>query len=266
MQDPHSHEAPRGATPIGPAGELRDVQVPELLWQLHETGRTGCLRVQRGDVVKQLWLTQGQPVFARSNQSSDRLTDRLLARGLLSRAQYDAAQHLIATREGKRIGELLIEAGLIRQRELNESLGEHLLRMLDSMFLWIDGSYQFEADVVCAEPVTLTTPTAAIIMGGARHRIPLKRLWESIGDRDQRPQLADQDRSDTGRAALTAELQLEPSEANWLAQLDGSRTLNAMLNDWDADEHELISLIYTLKMMGRLELVTREHLPFLPRR
>ena len=265
MQDPHSQEPPPGASLIGPAGELRDVQIPELLWQLHEAGRTGCLRVQRGDVVKQLWLIHGQPVFARSNQSSDRLTDRLLARGLLSRAQYDAAQNLIATREGKRIGQLLIEAGLIRSRELSESLGEHLLRMLDAMFLWIDGSYRFEADVVCTEPVTLDTPTAAIIMGGARHRIPLKRLWETVGLRDQRPQLADTDRSDPGRAALVAELQLEPSEANWLAQLDGSRTLGAMLRDFDADEHELLSLVYTLKLMGRLKLITRAHLPFIPR-
>ena len=264
MQDEHRQEPPPGASLIGPTGELRDVQVPELLWQLHETGRTGCLRVQRGDVVKQLWLTQGQPVFARSNQSSDRLTDRLLARGLLSRAQYDAAQQLIATGEGKRIGELLVEAGLIRPRELNESLGEHLLRMLDSMFMWIDGSYRFEGDVVCTEPVTLDTPTAAIIMGGARHRISLKRLWEAVGLRDQRPQLGDGERSDGGRAALVSELQLVPSEANWLPQLDGSRTLGAMLRDFDADEHELLSLVYTLRLMGHLELITRAHLPFIP--
>lgn len=235
-------------------GELRDLQVPALLWQLHESGRTGCLRVQHGDVVKQLWLTQGQPVFARSNQSSDRLTDRLLARGLLSRAQYDAAQNLIASRHGKRIGELLIDAGLIRTRELNESLGEHLLRMLDSMFLWTDGSWQFEADVVCAEPVTLNTPTAAIIMGGARHRISLKRLWEAVGARHLRPLLAEADRLGAGRDALLEELRLEPSEVNWLAQLDGSRALAAMLDDFDADEHELLSLVYTLKLMGRLEL------------
>ncbi len=264
MQDPHSQEPPPGASLIGPAGDLHDVQIPELLWQLHEAGRTGCLRVQRGDVVKQLWLTHGQPVFARSNQSSDRLTDRLLDRGLLSRSQYDAAQHLIATRKGKRIGELLIEAGLIRSRELNEALGEHLLRILDAMFLWIDGSYQFEADIVCTEPVTLDKPTAAIIMDGARHRIPLKRLWEAVGLRDQRPQLADLDRSGGGSEALVIELQLEPSEANWLAQLDGSRTLAAMLSDFDADEHELLSLVYTLKLMGRLELITRAHLPFIP--
>jgi len=236
------------------SGELRDLEVPALLWQLHESGRTGCLRVQHSDVVKQLWLTQGQPVFARSNQSSDRLTDRLLARGLLSRAQYDAAQHLIASRHGKRIGELLLDAGLIRPRELNEALGEHLLRMLDAMFLWTDGSWQFEPDAVCAEPVTLNTPTAAIIMGGARHRISLKRLWEAVGPRDGRPLLAAADRAGPGRDALLEELQLEPSEVNWLAQLDGSRPLAAMLDDFDADEHELLSLVYTLKLMGRLEL------------
>ena len=34
------------------AGLLRDMQIPELLWQLHESGRTGCLKVQHGEVIK----------------------------------------------------------------------------------------------------------------------------------------------------------------------------------------------------------------------
>lgn len=268
MDDKHTPPSPRSGDPSGhgESGRLRDVQIPELLWQLHEAGRTGCLKVQQGDVTKQLWLTAGQPVFARSNQSTDRLTDRLLARGLLSRAQYDAAQTLIAGTSGKRIGELMIDAGLIRARELHEALSEHLLRMLDSMFLWQDGRWQFESDAVCLEPVTLDVPTAAIIMGGARHRIPLRRLWESVGGRDQRPQLRAEDRGEPGRAALTAELQLEPSEAAWLPQLDGTRDLAAMLDDFDADEHELLSLIYTLKMIRRVELVPPEPVPFAAQR
>ena len=259
MHETDSHEQRQ-------AGRLRDIQIPELLWQLHEGRRTGCLRVEHGDVVKQLWLIAGQLVFARSNQTSDRLTDRLLARGLLSRGQYDAAQALIAGRGGKRIGELLIEAGLIAQRELHESLSEHLLRMLDSMFLWDDGAWQFEPDVACAEPITLHVPTAAIIMGGARHRIALRRLWEAVGDRQQRPRLADGERDEAGRAALVADLQLEPSEAAWLVQLDGTRSLAVMLDDFDADEHELLSLIYTLRMIRRLELVAPDPLPFAARR
>lgn len=247
-------------------GLLRDIQIPELLWQLHEAGRTGCLRVEHGDVVKQLWLTRGQPVFARSNQVADRLTDRLLARGLLSRAQYDAAQALIANRGGKRIGEVLLEAGLIQARELHESLSEHLLRMLDSMFLWNEGTWEFDPAAVCAEPIVLDVPTAAIIMGGARHRIPLRRLWEAVGDRKQCPRLYDAGRGDAARTALVAELQLEPSEAAWLVQLDGSRSIDAMLDDFDADEHELLSLIYTLQMTRRLELVAPEPRPFAEQR
>jgi len=253
-----SHDTPHSAS----AGLLRDVQIPELLWQLHEARRTGCLKVQHGEVVKQLWLTDGDPVFARSNQSSDRLTDRLLARGLITRAQFAAAQDLIAGNSGKRIGELMIDAGLIRPRELEESLCEHLLRMLDSMFLWEEGRWEFQADIVCAEPVTLHVPTAAIIMGGARHRIPLRRLWEAVGDTHQKPLLTGADRSEAGRLALTTELQLEPSESVWLSQFDGTRHLHAMLDDFDADEHELLSLIYTLKMIRRLDLVTPEPLPF----
>ncbi|HEY0135198.1 MAG TPA: DUF4388 domain-containing protein, partial [Nannocystis sp.] len=144
---------PRDPSSSVSTGLLRDVQIPELLWQLHESGRTGCLKVEHGDVIKQLWLRNGDPVFARSNQHSDRLTDRLLARGLITRSQYDAAQQLIAGNTGKRIGELMIDAGLIRPRELEESLSEHLLRMLDSMFLWQEGRWEFAAGVTSSEPV-----------------------------------------------------------------------------------------------------------------
>lgn len=259
--DPQHPSPPRDRPPGAQGGRLVDVQVPELLWQLHEARRTGCLTVQHGVVRKQLWWKAGQPVFARSNQSADRLTDRLLARGLLTRAQYDATQTMVAGKTGKRIGELMLDAGLIGARELQEALCEHLLRMLDSMFLWEDGRWWFEADVTCAEPIILNVPTAAIIMGGARHRIPLRRLWESVGPRDQRPLLHGERRPERD-TALAAELALEPSEASWLPQLDASRDLAAMLDDFDTDEHELLSLIYTLKMIRRLDLIAPEPRPF----
>lgn len=273
VDDPQDDAAlPRepAARPSGrETGRLRDVRVAELLWRLHETRRTGCLKVQHGDsVIKQLWLKDGEPVFARSNQPADRLTDRMLARGLLSRLQYDAAQQLLANRGilGKRIGELLIEAGLVVPQDLHEALREHLLRMLDAMFLWEDGRWEFEPDVTSAEPITLNLPTEAILMGGARHRIPLRRLWESVGGRDQHPRLAPADLTEPGRSDLANLLRLEPSEATWLPQLDGSRSLHVMLDDFDADEHELLSLIYTLRMIHRVELLQPEPGPFAARR
>lgn len=235
------------------SGRLRDFPVPELLWQLHRDGRSGCLRLRKGALEKCLWLVDGIPVFARSNEAGDRLTDRLLARGLLSRAQYDQAQDLLARTTGKRIGEVLLENGLIRERELNEALSEQILRMVESMFSWSDGSWTFEPGP-STDRITLDRTTAAIVMNAARHRIPLRRLWDAIGDQHQLPLLDAELRAPDGRAELTATLMLEPSETAWLARLDGERSLADLLDDFDVDEHELLALLYTLKLLGHLQL------------
>lgn len=235
------------------AGRLRDFPLPELLWRFHSEARSGCLRLRKGALEKTLWLVAGVPVFARSNEAGDRLTDRLLARGLLTRAQYDQAQDLLARSTGKRIGEVLLENGLIRERELNEALGEQILRMIESMFSWNEGSWQFEAGS-SADRIVLDRSTAAILMSAARHRIPLRRLWDAIGDHHQLPRLAYEHRTDDGRAELTATLMLEPSESAWLGRLDGSRTLAELLDDFDVDEHELLALLYILRLLGHLQL------------
>lgn len=241
-------------------GRLRDTRMPALLWYLHESQATGCLSVLGGPggselasavdppIDKQVWFAAGEPIFARSNQSDDRLTDRLLQRGLLSRAQYEAAQELIAHKGSRRSGEVLVEAGLIRQGALDEALQEHLLHMFDSMFLWEDAEWTFDLGARCDEKVTLGTHTLAIIMGAARGRIHLRELWASVGERSLRPTLVDQALAPT----LTRDLDLLPSEAAWLARFDGQESLAQLLADFDTDERELISLVFTLKLIGAL--------------
>lgn len=241
--------------PAQESGRLRDLPVPELLWRLHRGGRTGCLRLHRGALEKALWFVEGQPVFARSNEAGDRLTERLLARGVISRAQYDQAQELIGRSPGKRIGEVLLEAELIDAAELREALTEQFLRVIDSMFSWTEGTWTFEADAPSPDPGTLQFSTAALIMGAARHRIPTRRLYDALGDRHRCPSLDDDDLHAVGRAALAELLRLEPSEAALLARLDGERPLTGFLDSFDVDEHELVALLYTLKLIGRLTMV-----------
>jgi hypothetical protein len=52
-----------------------DVDVATLLWALHEQRFTGKLRLTRQRIEKQIWLHDGEAVFARSTASSDRLVD-----------------------------------------------------------------------------------------------------------------------------------------------------------------------------------------------
>jgi len=229
----------------GTSGQLRDTRLSELLWALTTVNANGCLKVQNGGTQKCVWFTEGQPVFARSNLSDDRLTDRLLQRGLLSRAQFEAAQELIANKGSRRSGEVLVEAKLISQSALDEALQEHLLHMFDSMFLWVDGEWAFDAEDLCDEAVTLGSPTAVIIMGAARHRIPLSELWAAVGERSRRPKL----RSPGSAESLIDGLGLLPTEGMWLQRFDGLQSLEQMLGEWDTDERELLSVIFTLGLI-----------------
>src|SRR5690606_17161358 len=134
------------------------------------------------------------------------------------------------------------------------ALSEQILRMVESMFSWSEGSWAFEPAPAVGDRLPLDRSTAAIIMNAARHRIPLRRLWDAIGDHHQLPCLSLDHRSSDGRADLTAGLHLEPSESAWLARLDGTRSLAELLDDFDVDEHELLALLYTLKLLGHLRL------------
>ncbi|HFE44751.1 MAG TPA: DUF4388 domain-containing protein [Nannocystis exedens] len=229
----------------GTSGQLRDTRLPKLLWALTAVNASGCLKVQNGNTEKRVWFTEGQPVFARSNLSDDRLTDRLLGRGLLSRAQYEAAQELIANKGSRRSGEVLVEAQLISQNALDEALQEHLLHMFDSMFLWADGEWSFDSEDLCDEAVTLGSPTAVIIMDAARHRIALSELWTAVGEPSLRPKLRDP----KGAESLIDGLGLLPTEGMWLRRFDGSQSLEQMLGEWDTDERELLSVVFTLGLL-----------------
>ena len=233
----------------GTSGRLCDTRMPALLWALTAANASGCLKVRNEGVEKWVWFTHGQPVFARSNLSDDRLTDRLLERGLLSRAQYESAQELIANKGSRRSGEVLVEAKLIPQSALDEALQEHLLHMFDTMFLWQDGEWLFDTGDLCDEVVTLGSPTAVIIMGAARHRIHLDELWSAVGDRSRRPRL----RSPESAESLIDGLGLLPTEGLWLRRFDGTQSLEQMLSEWDTDERELVSVLFILGLIDALD-------------
>ena len=42
------------------------------------------------------------------------------------------------------------------------------------------------------------------------------------------------------------------TEAAWLARFDGQESVAQLLGDFDTDERELISLVFTLKLIGAL--------------
>lgn len=246
--------------PLERQGDLATVEVPRLLSRLHRAAFSGKLVLASARVEKAVWFDAGAIVFARSSAGHDRLLDGLLRSGMLTRSQYAEARRLTEA-EGRRAGQILVEAGLLKQAELLTALQEHLARIVDSTLPWREGHWVLEPDATCEEPIQLTTPTAVLLVEGIRQRMEPARLLGLLGGPGAHPQLRDEAWSRANaRRDLAEGLQLLPGEEAWLSRLDGRASLSELLADPAADEAELLTVIYALHVLELLDL-TGEPMP-----
>src|SRR5690606_6186663 len=237
-----------------------DLDVPALLWALHEQRFTGKLRLTRQRIEKQIWLHDGEAVFARSTATSDRLVDGLLRRGVLTRPQYETARRL-AAKEPRRAGELLVDAGFLKARELDVLLRDHLARVIDSTFVWTDGGWSTEPGERTDEPIQLEVPMAALILDGVRYRCDASELEDRLTRRaGGRGPLVPKLRAgaELGDLATTIDelgesFRLLPEEESWLRRFDGRHGVAALIAD-GADEQALFALLFTLDLGGHVDL------------
>ena len=252
---PLIHDRPRRAVPlpVDNEGSLESIEVPRLMWKLHRARFSGRVQLVRGRVEKSVWFDNGAIVFARSNVGHDRLIDGLLRRGLLTRRQYDTARRL-ASKQPRRAGQLLVEAGFLKAEELPRVIRNHLMRIVDSTFPWNEGRWTLAPDEGSGEAIVLDSSTALVIVEGIRSRMEAPQLWALLGGLQQFPRL----RPDAaqGREAEIAEaLLMSPTEEAWLPKLDGKRSLEELTVDRSVDELELLALVYGLHVLELVELV-----------
>ncbi|WP_106395188.1 DUF4388 domain-containing protein [Enhygromyxa salina] len=243
-----------------------DTDVATILWALHEQRFTGKLRLNRQRIEKQVWLHDGEAVFARSTATRDRLVDGLLRRGVLTRPQYETARRL-AAKEPRRAGQLLVDAGFLKSRELDVLLRDHLARVIDATFVWSEGSWTSEPGERTDEPIQLEVPMAALVLDGVRYRCDASeledRLTRRVGGRGPlvpRLRAGTDELGEDRRAAVDAVIdelgerfRLLPEEESWLRRFDGRHGVAALLAD-GADEQALFALLFTLDLAGYVDL------------
>ena len=92
-------QRPRRRAHAPERGRLEDTCVPELLWGVYRSHGTARIRLERGEVVKDLWIVRGHPRFATSNQPADRLIELLGRRSLIPLEKLETARTLVGRDE-----------------------------------------------------------------------------------------------------------------------------------------------------------------------
>jgi len=171
------------ATPetAGPIGFLTTL---ELLGDLLVRKATGQLVACQGETIKKIFFKSGFILYATSTLTADRLGDVLLARGMISRDQFEeSASQVLAT--GRKQGTILVQIGALAPRDLFRGLIAQVREIVVSLCGWDEGRWHFlEGLPLQEEIVSLRLHPAGLIFEGLA-LIEADPRWSGVWDPDK---------------------------------------------------------------------------------
>jgi tetratricopeptide (TPR) repeat protein len=167
-------------------GDLAEGVVPDLLREIYVGRRNGTLHLVRGKERQSLRFRHGHIVNAHTNVLEERLGEMLVRRELLSEANLARATKTVA-RDGRRLGEVLGEMGLIDASGLEDAVALHVHEMLARVFAWHDGTHAFEeqAEGGPGEELTLKLSTGELILEAVQAVRDPDVVRYALGDMDR---------------------------------------------------------------------------------
>jgi Flp pilus assembly protein TadD len=162
-------------------GTLVQDALPDIIRHIYSERLTGELKITHYSAVKSVFFELGAIVFASSNDPQDRIGESMMRNRLLSPEDFSRASAQMS--RGKRFGRVLIEMGVISERDLRNSVIFQVLDIIYSLFLWTTGKYEFTPTAkAVADDLRLELSTASIILEGVRRIKDPGVIQKGIGD------------------------------------------------------------------------------------
>jgi hypothetical protein len=168
-------------TGVGKAIPIAEVLVSEEIRRIRRERWSGVLAMTQGEVAKGLYLLEGDIAFAASTVEEDRLGANLFRIGRITAAQFWTAME--AAREpGRRLGQALIEAGVLSGAELAAAVTGQVERIVLSVLRWTSGRLQRRGmDRPLPADLVLDLNTPRLLLLGARVFPDARRLEVTLG-------------------------------------------------------------------------------------
>ena len=217
-----------------------------LLAKMFAQGATGRVGFRRDDVETIVYFDHGRPVFASSNEPRDRMGELLLREGKITASQYERCQTVVAE-SGRRMGEILVDLGYLKRRELLPAVRRHVEDIVYSLFGWERGTYYLALDAQpSAERIRLSRHPAALILEGIRRKLDRSSLERLIGPPSTVIEVRDRER--LGGIVNLGDLTAE--ERGALAAFDGQADLTQVARIAGVDVADVLPLAWGLCVLG----------------
>ncbi|HEY5924473.1 MAG TPA: DUF4388 domain-containing protein, partial [Kofleriaceae bacterium] len=213
------------------------------MFAINFTGRAGF---RKDDVEKVVYFDGGRPVFASSNEPGDRMGELLVREGKITASQYERCQVVVA-QSGRRMGEILVDFGYLKRRELLPAVRRHVEDILYSLFGWDRGHYHVTVDpTASAERIRLSRHPASLVLEGIRRKLGRSTLEKLLGPASTVIEVGDRER--LGGILNTGDLAGEERTA--LAAFDGQADLASVARTTGVDIADVLPLAWGLCVLG----------------
>jgi hypothetical protein len=228
--------------------DLERTLLTDKVRELYDGRKSGILVVSREDISKGIYFRTGAVVFASSTVVEDRLSENLIRLGRISRADFAAAYRAA---EGQRVGQALVDAGLLTEDELGRMVAHQVEAIVLSLFAWTSGQTRFHKT---ADPIpgalAVDLSTLRLLFAGGRRFPDVRRLEAALGPLNRRLRVA-------SRRPFDYEPLLSPAEKSVLEDArEGWRVTDMLGRSFPRDE--LVRAVYALLAGGVLEKPPRE--------
>lgn len=159
---------------MGLTGNLRTMDLPEILQWISVGRKTGTLYLARRSIQKRIVFKEGVVYTSWSNDPRESLGQFLIRDGLVTEEQlFKALLH--QEEQGRFLGAILVSDEILSEDELRHALRTKAVESIYDLFLWPEGQFDFkEGDF--PELIHLEVPVTAVILEGVRRVDEWKRI------------------------------------------------------------------------------------------
>jgi hypothetical protein len=232
-------------------GDLSQTALPEILYTIDRFQVPGVIEASRGEVVKQVFIKEGNVVHAISTDRNDSLGTYLQRSGVLSPEVYLETMRE-RERSNRRYGVLLIERGLLSPAEIYRAIRKQIEAIVWGLFYWQEGSVVFSiGEFRESDSVRIQLPMRQVILQGIKRAPDAKALVARLGRKETILEPCH-------KTEQLIELALDGDEYKLLSLVDGRRTLYEICTRGPHSASENAKLLYAFQILQLIRAAAPE--------
>jgi hypothetical protein len=231
---------------MGIVGNLRTMQLEELLQWLSQSKKSGTLEIVHGRTEKKIFFKEGLILSSASNKPEEYLGHFLMSHGLINEGQLNRAVEL-QEKSRMLLGMILVNNGAIAERDLARMLRLKAEESIYDIFSWAEGDFRFLDDVLPESAmVPMRMDVTGIVMEGVQRVDEWRRIRQIIPNEQIIP---------VAISDLSTVPGLGPGDQRILGLINDERTIEEIRQQTRSTEYQTCKLIFDQWQLGRLKLV-----------